>query len=153
MGSLFEDIEPKSERVKTLKTPLLPHEDADTVKNYKDWKQKCLQLEAEMLQITRTNQNRKYKVEEIIALLKLLLEKEEDEEPWNPAIGKIFFTLLEFYEFRQKQFTLNKEETCAMHQVLMKNSKKMYFDVKKVFTEQLPDFAYHYYVLQNTLQF
>jgi hypothetical protein len=153
MGSLFEDIEPKSERVKTLKTHLLPHEDADNVKNYKDWKQKCLQLEAEMLQITRTNQNRKYKVEEIITLLKLLLEKEEDEETLSPAIGKIFFTLLEFYEFRQKRFTLNKEETCAMHQVLMKNSKKMYFDVKKVFTEELPDFAYHYYVLQTTLQF
>jgi hypothetical protein len=153
MGSLFDDIEPKSERANPLKKPLLPIEDADSVKNNKDWKKKCLQLEAEMLQITRTNQNRKYKVEEIITLLKLLLEKEEDDEPLNPAIGKIFFTIPEFYELRKKRFNLNKEETCAMHQDLMKNSKTMYFDVKKVFTEQLPDFAYHYYVLQTTLQF
>jgi hypothetical protein len=153
MGSLFDDIEPPLERSNTLKTPILTTEKADFVKKNKELEQKCQQWEAEMLQITRTNQNRKYKIEEIITLMKLLLEKEAVDEPLNPAIGQIFYSITEYYAQRQKRFNLTEEQTFAMHHDLLKNSKLMYFDVKKVFTEQMPDFAYHYYVLQTTLRF
>ncbi len=153
MGSLFEDLDPKSERQNLLKTTILPAERGDLLKKTKDLEQKCKQLEDENLQFRRTDKNRKYKIEEIITLTKLLLEKEAGEEPLNPAIGKIFFSIPEYYAQRNKKFNLTPEDAFVLHQQLITNSKLMYFDVKKVFTEHLPDFAYHYYVLQTTLRF
>ena len=153
MGSLFDDLVPQSERTSPLKTTILPAERGDLLKKNKDLENRCQQLEDENLQFRRTDKNRKYKIDEIVHLMKLLLEKEAGDEPLNPAIGQIFFSIPEYYAQRNKKCNLTPQDAFVLHQQLITNSKLMYFDVKKSFTEQLPDFAYHYYVLQTTLRF
>jgi hypothetical protein len=153
MGSLFDGIEPKSERQNAPKAPILPDSSRNDFKKHKDLEKRCQQLEDEVLQFTRTDKNRKYKIEEIITLLKLLLEKEDIDDILPPAVGQIFFSIAEYYKLRKKEFQLNQDDAFVLHNQLLLNSKLLYFDVKKVFTEQLPDFAYHYYVLQTTLRF
>ena len=153
MGSLFDDINPKSEPSNALKATERTDSLRNDNKKNKDLEKRCQQLEEELLQFKRTDKNRRYKVEEIIALLKLLLEKEDNDEPLAPAVGQIFFTIEEYYVLRKKTYQLNQEDAFVLHQQLLTNSKLLYFDVKKVFSECLPNFAYHYYVLHTTLRF